>query len=751
MLNDNDWDFYYHLLSLEKKNAPNAKKQESYKQFLDTSETREFLKSHGSFEGPIHTLTLESTAITCSACAWLLEKVLSDINGVTDYAVDFLHATVRLSYDNNVVKLRGILEKTWRIGYPLKPASNTGKPSQKPHSDMAAKIAVAGACFMNIMIFSIAGYFGLFSGISESFRNYFSWGSLFLTIPVVTYSAQPFYAKAIGGLKKGVFHMDVPVSLGILFAFTMSVIATFQSGDMVFYDSAAGLVFFLLVGRWGTRRFEQRLTVSDRWFERVRPDKARVVRKTEVHYIPVEDLQPGDLILVPAGEYIPIDGRIAGPEGWLDTSLLTGETKPVKLLKNEKVFSGYKNLVRDLPVLVEAGANTSRVQRLEDKLSQLSDIRNSRKGFSERIAPWFTLIVLTIAAAAFFYHLPAGLNTASNIVVAVLIVSCPCALALAVPLSLGIAANRSRKMGFYLKSPEIFHTLNTTRAILFDKTGTLTYSSRTIRTWQWLDTSPDRQKDILPCLKKLCRQSLHPVSRTVLESLSDIKETENLMIGFEEMPHKGIQADFERLGKLSLQSDEKADAVVVLDQTPVLALTFSEEIKPSVPRLIESLETMQRYPVLVSGDNKNKVTQFAKRSGFKTWHAELQPEQKLDILSSAQKSHGPVLAIGDGYNDALLLGGADVSMVVHGGAQSLSGKADILFIQQDFNQLKRLLELADSVPNSIKANYIVSFTYNIFAIGLAASGFVAPIVAAILMPLSSLTVCVLTWRMVKRA
>jgi cation transport ATPase len=365
------------------------------------------------------------------------------------------------------------------------------------------------------------------------------------------------------------------------------------------------------------------------------------------------------------------------------------------------------------------------------------------------------------------------------IAVSVLIVSCPCALALALPLSLGLALSRSKELGFYLRNSDIFLKLKQIKTIFFDKTGTLTYSQRKVTQWNWMDLDIKHRKDLLPRIKKLCRQSIHPTAQAILRSLEDLEVSEEQFTGFKETTHVGISGHFvtsaqnlcickyldpgnkeseNLIHDLNLTdtpafreySGKHPDSCLFVNGKLAAALYLSEEIKPSVPALLSWLKRQGLQSILLSGDHTEKVQQFAEKTGFAQWHAEQSPEQKLEQLKQVQQSPGASLAIGDGFNDALLLGASDISVVVNNGTGSLTEQADILFTHNNFLHIRNLLELADSLPRATRTCYLISIIYNTIAVSLAVTGMVAPLTAAILMPLSSISVGITAWLSVAR-
>ncbi len=779
LLAGKEWFRYYDLLEASGRNAPAGVSltEEEYTEWDD----EERLKSLGRWNGPVHCLDLGSPDISCAACGWLLEKALPDA-GALYVRVDFMRGTLALEYDSSKTGLRMLVERAAQLGYRLR-ADTPGGGSPISDRSHVARLAVAGACFANVMSFSVAHYFGLFSGIDGTLVAYFAIYSFLLSLPSVTYCAWPFYRRAWSGLKHGIYHLDTTVSLGILLTFAVSVSSVVSGNVFNYFDSVTGLVFFLLIGRWAVRRFETGLAFDATWAGVMPEGRARCLRSSRLEWVPTETVEPGETIVVFPGESVPLDGLLLSAGAQLDTSLLSGEARPAALERGENVFAGYRNTGSKIEVKITTVPAKSRLRGLQTQIETLKAAKSGRPSQGDRMAAVFTAIILGLSVGAFFLHMGKGSFEAMRIAASVLIISCACAFALAVPINLGLGLKRARERGFHFRSGEILRELSRVRHVLFDKTGTLTFVRRRLRGWRWMDefAAYDRsfQDSLLASLKAMCNATTHPVAVGLRDSLREIDADAAELEGVREILHFGMVARekngeqreiclsrygawlekpeaFLELGYVtpdfsSVESGGfKPDSAFFVNGRLAAAIEFTEEVKPGVARLRKRLDALGLGATLLSGDHPERVRVFAQTAGFSEYKGGLSPEEKREEARSLRSLKGACLAVGDGFNDSLLFGEADWGLAVAGPADFLTDQADILFTGVDPSAIGDLLGLARRVRGGILWAYGISFTYNAAAMTLAFQGLVTPFLAAVLMPLSSLSLCVAAWLRIGR-
>lgn len=769
------WGRYYDLLGQSGKQAPRARLGEGYRAFLDSLDDPGTLAAIGRWDLRRHSVSLECREITCAGCAWLLENLLREMPGARGFEVDFLHGEAFLEYDSDKTALKDILESLGGFGYRLRPKSESAPERPVPNRALLYRLAVSAACFLNSMAFSLAVYAGAFHGMARDWMSAFGTLGFLLSVPAILYCAFPFYAGAWQALRARRFNVDVTVTLGILISFSLSFLSALQGGASNFSDSLTGLIFFLLLGRWGVRRFEAGLALKGRWFDALRPDKIRVQRALGTESVDRDAVVSGDRVEVLAGEYVPVDGTLDAREAWMDTSLLTGESKAMGLRYGDGVFAGYLNLKGRITVRTMGAAGATRIASLGKQLEDLARGRRAPYDGTGAVARWFTLAVAACALFAAGMHASEGWMKAFTVSASVFIISCSCALALAAPISRGLGLRRAKALGFHFRSQTTLESLRDIRCVLFDKTGTLTFIHRTLSSLVWLDpwTADEQARNAaLGWLHALAKRSLHPVSLSLCSALETLEPGPHALEKFEEIPHFGLvgksahsgfreiclcrygsweegNGPFAKLGYAKPDLERTAhgsplpESCLFLDGRLAALIRFTEEIKPEVFGLVAELRKQGIALALLSGDNEGKVAAFARSCGITDFHAALTPEEKCRWAGIYNSKHGRCLAVGDGFNDSLLFGASDLAMAVEGGAVDLLDGVDILFTGKRPSDIGKLFTLSRRVNRSIRLCFWASGVYNIAAIGIAFQGWVTPLSAAILMPVSSLSLCII--------
>lgn len=802
-----DGGVYYDLIGQSGARPPRAGITSSYRAYLENLRRPETLRSVGRWEGGNHSLTLECGDMQCAACGWLMERVLGAAPGVLDYDVDFIHGEMHVRYDAGKTTLPDLLEGVARYGYAFRPkAAGTVRPTLDRTAWM--RLAVAAACFMNAMAFAFGPHIGLLRGMDDDWIRALGIWSFLSTLPAVFYSAWPFYQGAWRAVRARAFTIDVTVTIGIALTFAVSLAAAISDwrggtfgnrigvGHFNYSDSLAGLVFFLLLGRYAVRRFEGGLMLRSRWHEALSPD---VVRRVDsgasegFRLVPLDAIVPGDIVEVPAGDYLPVDGTVVSGNGTVDTAFLTGEERPRPFSTGDFLLAGYRvhgvAAAAALRVRVVNAHAATRAAGLRRALGSLVARKRARNIGRERVALGFTLFVAAAAWVALAVHWSSGWEKALVTAASVFIISCSCALALAVPVTRGVALLRAHRLGFHFREQDALERLADVRGILFDKTGTLTFTRREVRQWEWTGAVPgvdDARAGILAGLARITGMSAHPVAMAVNAALGDPVETPETergrVEGFAEIPHFGLRGRWEtpsgrrvelcltRFGAWEGNDPAFREAGLVAPAGPDLARTegeppqsclfvdgrlaamiwLGEEVKPGVRELLAGLAEMGIETELLSGDHPDRVARFAEACGFARYRGGLSPEEKQAEARAFQARNGAALAVGDGFNDSLLFGEAAVSLAVQGSAGPVAAEADAFMTARDPAAVLSLLRIARGTRRSLFRSYIVSGVYNAGAISVAVAGLVTPLLAAILMPVSSLSLCLTAWLSIPR-
>jgi cation transport ATPase len=826
MLGGKGWEQFYALLEQGGGQAPRAQGSREYDQFLATLRSPESLTGLGTRSGDYHTVSLISREVNCAACGFLIENILREHAAVKNFEVDFIHGDLDLTYDMHKAHLADLLAVMARVGFRFRlrdiggtgPDHSASGATSRPPIDrsLVLRMAVSGASFANAMAFSLANYFGLFKAIDLYWAKAFGWFALIAALPAALYGGSFFFAGAWRALRARVFSIDLTVSIGIVLALIVSLEAVFAGRPEASYaDSLAGLVFFLLVGRWAVRSFEASLVLRSRWFEALRPALVLVQREgaPQPTPLPLDAVRPGDHVRLLPATYAPFDGILLSPRAVVEMSVLTGESRRKELRQGDPLFAGARLMDTEADIQVSATPGSTRIAGLLQKLASLQQRRSQPDRMREHVALIFTSIVALVALAAFAVHWSEGWRYAFLTAASVFIISCACALALAVPISRGLGLKRAFSLGFHFRSQDVLERLAQTQVVLFDKTGTLSFSERKLRAWAWMPHLADatEQNKIAVAIQSLCRHSRHPVAVSLAEGLAadaiaptttvptihtntsspslkvtEVREVLHLglfgtcRLGEETLqiaivrgdalqrPHLLAEHGLQVAPKPSALSDEVTLPIAspmslpmaLPMATPTSALfcngylvalaSLSEEIRPDVPALVAQLRKQGIYTALLSGDEPEHVAAFAKQCGFTHFAGGLSPEAKQAEAARLKASHGFTVAIGDGFNDSLLLGEADIGLAVAGDLPMVAEGADGLFTGNSPAALVDLLAVSHGVKKSLVACYAVSGLYNALSLTAAFAGWVSPLFAAILMPLSSVTLGITAYLAIPR-
>lgn len=741
ILNQDEFSTYHHLLEIQNSKPPRARRSPKYQEYLEQWMDHQRWAQEGTWVDGIHQLELSSAEIHCAACSWLLEKKLSQESGVKSIYVDFVHGRLHLKYDPNVSSLKEIFLQSAQLGYPLK--FETSEAKQKIQRSTLIRLALSGAVMMNVMTFSYGGYFAIDGGMGQEWRDLFAVLSAILNLPVVTYCAYPFYKKAWSGIQTRVLHMDLPVSLGIITAYILSLFLMFQ-GDHPYFDSVSGLVFFLLAGRWFSQSFERWLTPDPRWYQQMIPQRLELSQHPG-QFVDLKEMQEHISYSLFNDFIMPVKSKLLSESASLDGAWMTGESQPVTFKKGEIIPSGYRNLSNRIDLESQELFVDSQLNQLQSHWLNPEGSKRVSKT-SEKIVPYFVTIVLVLTVIRGFleYYLHQDIWLAIQEAVVILIISCPCALALSQPISLGVAMKRAREMGYLLRNGDVFSRIQEAEDFIFDKTGTLTWTWHPVKRWVWAEGLTLKQARVREVLASLCSQSHHPYSQSVREelgeeSLVDILEfEEKVALGIFGKTHEGTWGFHS-----AREQESEFQNVITLDGEILAWIEFESTIRPQVKEMIKELQLNNKNVHILSGDKHSAVEDFCNKVGVTHFQSECTPESKALYCREIQSNHQRVVAIGDGMNDTLLLKEADISIMVQGGQSQVIDEIDVMSLGQDGLYLNRLFKIPQILSKTIRRAYALSIAYNIVVLTFAFLGFVAPLVAAIAMPLSTLSVLLL--------
>jgi Cu+-exporting ATPase len=693
--------------------------------------------------------TLYIPHIHCSSCIWILEN-LNKLNlNISNSIVNFGKKTVRVTYHPENTNLKAIVLLLSAIGYEPYISLNDFKSDKKDiNRTLIYKLGVAGFGFGNIMFLSFPEYFEVNEFWLEQFKPLFRWLMFALSLPVVFYSAQDYFVSAYKGLKAKLLNIDVPIALGLSVLFIRSSIEIAFNLGTGFFDSLAGLVFFLLIGKFFQQKTYDFLSFERDYKSYFPIAVTKIDKEGNEGSIQVYDIEKGDRILIRNEELIPVDGILINGRAKIDYSFVTGESQTVSKQSGDKLFAGGKQTAG----VIELEALKSVEQSY---LTQLwsNDIfkKNKEEGFTtitNTISKHFTIAILTIAFIATIFWLFIDASKAMNVFTAVLIIACPCAIALSAPFTFGNLLRIFGKLKFYIKNASVIEQLAQINTVIFDKTGTITSNKNSSAQYDG-DLLSDSENLVL---KNSLRGSNHPLSRT----LYNILEENNIITldTFEEHIGKGIEAKHKKIN-LKIGSANfvgHSDKTLLLNTSVHISnnniykgkFTFYNSYRKGVSKLFNQLKK-QFDLVILSGDNEGERENLKKLLPAKTKLIFNQnPEDKLEFIKYHQTEGAKVLMIGDGLNDAGALAQSNVGIVISEDVNVFSPACDAILDASKFNHLYSYIKASKSAIKIIKWCFLLSFIYNVIGLYFAVTGQLEPIVAAILMPLSSISIVVFT-------
>ncbi|CAM8622070.1 ZntA Cation transport ATPase [Oxalobacteraceae bacterium] len=709
--------------------------------------------------------TLSIEGIRCAACVWLIEKRLSQVPGLQFAHLNVATEKLQVSWDAAQCKPSDILEAVREVGYvayPFDPIQH-GEMLRKNARQMFKRLFVAGLSMMQVMMYAVPVYFAEAGSIETDMVQLMRWASLVLTLPAVFYSAQPFFQGAWADLRRKVAGMDVPVALGIAAAFAGSVWSTVAGEGEVYFDSVTMFIFLLLASRYLELVARRRAAASLETMQHALPDAAWLLKdypnSREASQVPAAQLRAGDVILAKPGDPIAADSVIIEGDTALDMSLLTGESQPQARRIGEQVVGGAVNMLQPVILRVERVAKESTLAALIRMIERAGQGKPAIAHWADKVAAWFVAALLVLAVAVLSFWLWHDPVRAWPIAIAVLVVSCPCALSLATPSALAAATDRLLRQGVLIMQPHVLETLHRATHVVFDKTGTLTEGRPQLQAIDLLGNLP--RDTVLGVAAAMEAGSAHPLAQAIIftartESVSAIEidrvthhAGQGLEVRMDDQPYRLGTAAFvaEISGSVKdqmLADDMSGVSYVYLGSSSgwLARFAFVDTLKPRALQVVTHFRSQGSRVVLLSGDSPAIVQQVAASLQMDEAHGGMLPDQKLAYVQQLQQQGAVVVMVGDGMNDAAVLRGADVSFAMGSGAALAQSHADAVLIHA---QLSLLLDAADAAATCmrvIRQNLAWATLYNLLAIPAAAFGLLTPWMAGLGMSLSSAFVVV---------
>ncbi|NVJ65327.1 MAG: cadmium-translocating P-type ATPase [Gammaproteobacteria bacterium] len=699
--------------------------------------------------------------LQCSACSWLIEKHIGSLKGVRKVAANVSEQTIYLTWSKTQTKLSDVLISFHQLGYPVKPYNSEQLDSihHQQNKLWLKRLGLAGLGMMQVMMYAVALYIGAFDGIDASHQSFLRWVSFFVATPVLLYSGYPFFSSAIRAIKSWQLNMDVPIALALALAYITSIWATISGGGEVYFDSVTMFVFFLLIGRYleynVRQKVRQQFTLKTSQANLL-VNKVDLSDSAKIKPMPLQKISIGDKLLIKPGDVIAFDGVIYRGTSSINEAMLSGEFMPVNKTIGDSVLAGSIN--GDAPIEIE-------VLHLKDdgflhQLKQMQRIALLAKPkitmLADKVARYFVTAILLLALATFSFWYFKEPAEALWITIAVLVVSCPCALSLATPVALTCGVSSLNKRNFLVQDQDFLQKLSTTTDIIFDKTGTLTQGKLVVESVELF--SAISEPAVLQVIAALEAHSEHPIAKAFAPySVSNVQASD-----IELHPYAGVTGQIDKttywFGNANFISNYTQVSTKDLDAnglflcnsqqlTAKIILTdaIREDVKQSLSQLIKGGKTLH----LLSGDPSQQVEQLATEVGIEHWRNNLKPEDKLDYITKLKKSstNKEVLMIGDGVNDAPAMAFSDTSIAMAGASDLTKTHADSYLLSAQLSDIEFALNKSLQTNSVIKQNLGWAICYNLIMIPFAASGLIPPYLAAIGMSLSSIVVVINSLRL----
>ena len=744
IFSSNNLSFYY---DLEASAGATPKIVEGKYDFLETETILEKLVEFN--DGKLQIVNLGIPHIHCSSCIWILENLNKLNRSVVTSQVDFPKKTVRITYRNQDISLKQLVNLLVKIGYePYISLDDYGKNKEYIDRSLIYKLGVSGFAFGNVMFLSFPEYFEVTEFWLDQYKTVFRWIMFAFSLPVVFYASSGYFITAYKGLRVNILTIDVPIALGILVLFLRSSFEIIFDWGSGFFDSLTGLVFFLLLGK-----FFQQKTYSFLSFERDYKSYfpiavTRITKDRKEEIAQVYTIKKGDRLLIRNEELIPVDGILILGNARIDYSFVTGESEPVRKKSGDKIFAGGKQLSSAIEMEALKSVSQSYLTQLWSNAVFNKNKPNSFQTITDSIGKRFTISILSIAFTATIFWLFIAPEKALNVFTAVLIIACPCAIALASPFTLGNMLRIFGRGKFYLKDTVVIEQLAQVDTAIFDKTGTITITQNSNVRYEGIPLSNAEES----LLKNTLRSSKHPLSRTLYDLLAEYDIV--TLDEYEEYLGKGIEGSKEKstikigsaafVGNSAAHNSQNTAVHISSNNEYKGYFIFQNEYRKGVQNVFKSLSKTMGVSIL-SGDNSGEKTILEALLPKKTsFYFDQKPEDKLLFIETLQKQDKTVLMVGDGLNDAGALAQSDVGIAISENVNVFSPACDGILDASKFHQLHHYIHASKKAMKIIKLSFGLSLMYNVVGLYFAVTGQLQPVIAAILMPLSSISIVLFT-------
>jgi Cu+-exporting ATPase len=711
--------------------------------YLENEEIRDGLIDFS--DGGVTRVQFYVPGIHCSSCIWLLENLNRLHSGIHQSTVNFVKKTVDVVYKEDDLNLREVVELLAYIGYEPSVSLRDYNKKDRPHTNRSLyyKLGIAGFSFGNIMLLSFPEYLDELSYLSSDFKILFGGLNFLLALPVFLYSSSEYFQSAWKSLRKGYVNIDLPISLGIVALFFRSSYEIFTLTGSGFMDSFTMLVFLLLVGKWYQGRTYQALSF-ERDYRSYFPLAVNRIRGEKEEAVPVRDLRNGDVIALRNQEILPGDSILLSDSAVVDYSFVSGESTPISKTKGDKVFAGGRIVGELTRFEIQKEVSQSYLTKLWNQAAFQNE--NTRyESMVNSVSKYFTLFILSVAVLSFmFWYFETGTGVALNIFTSVLIIACPCALALTLPFSFGNTMTFFGKHRFYLKNAQVVESLFRADTVVFDKTGTLTFPGDAAVSFRG-----ELEQEDLSAIRSITRHSTHPLSKIIADHLKQHNVVE--ISGFREYAGKGVGATVNGIwfkigsgefvgANPEVETEETSTVHVSRGDQYLGSFNIRKEYRKDIGNLISDLKSDGLEVHLISGDNAAELENMTRHFERSLIHFDQKPQDKLEYIEKLQSTGKNVVMIGDGLNDAGALKAADVGIAVSDDVYTFTPASDAILDGSELRNISRFIAFSKNVRAIVQLSFLISFLYNVVGLLFAVNGKVTPLFAAVLMPVSSITV-----------
>jgi P-type Cu2+ transporter len=694
--------------------------------------------------------------ISCPACVWLIESRLAKLKGIHEVNVNYSTQRCRINWSESQITLSEILAVITQLGYHALPYNHKQRELvyENERKTQLLRLGIAALFGMQVMMIAIALYFGDATGIENHYLHFFYWISLLLTLPVLIFSGRPLFSGALRDLKNKRLGMDVPIALGLSIAFCSSVWSTIEQTGHVYYDSIVMFIFFILGGRYFEFMSRKKSSAYlDRTSSILPLFATRISANGDKENIELSKLSKGDKVLVKPGDVIPIDGIIDEGQSSVNESIISGESLPIVKNVGMNVIGGSTNNESPLYIRVEKIGEKTFLSNIARIIDKASNNKPDTVLLANKIVSIFIAALLLIACLVALYWYQADQSQWLEITIAVLVVSCPCALSLATPTAMSSSATTLIQNGIALINSNAIEELEKVNYFVFDKTGTLTKGELSLEHIE-IHNDEYNENEILNIATALESASEHPIAKAISNANKNDKHLNASNI--KNFPGEGISGTTDKkyfIGTLSFikkhyqgnisneGSDKTLRSIILANTDSIIAtLYFNDEIRDESIGLIKHLKQQGKKIILMSGDHELIASQVAKELSIDEYQAELKPEDKLKNIEKLQEKGCKIAMVGDGINDAPAFAQADIAIAMTAASDITKLNADLLLLNNKIDTLKTMLKITSKTNRTIKTNFAWALGYNLIALPFAMMGYLAPWMAALGMSLSSLIV-----------